>query len=124
MFAIGVGHYIYENFDIENIKFMASSSGCFAAVPLACGMDPYAWCHRDWAKCMTHFDSRLMGCLCDSKYFYYHLWDDYLPPNAHVRCSGRLFISITEFPSMRNKVISQFESREELIWVIVGERDD
>lgn len=105
MFAIGVGHYVYENFDIEDIKFLASSSGCFAAVPLACGMDPYAWCHRDWAKCMAHFDARVLGCLCDSKWFYYNLWDDYLPANAHIRCSGRLFVSITEFPSMRNRVV-------------------
>ncbi len=105
MFAIGVGHFIYENFDIDNIIFLASSSGCFAAVPLACGLDPYAWCHRDWAKCMTHFDSRFLGCLCDSKHFYYDLWDDYLPADAHERCSGRLFISVTQFPSMRNKVI-------------------
>jgi hypothetical protein len=44
MFAIGVGHYVFENYDIESIKFLASSSGCFAAVPLACGFDPYEWC--------------------------------------------------------------------------------
>lgn len=120
MFAIGVGHYIFENFEIENVKFLASSCGCFAAVPLACGMDPYDWCKRDWAKCMKHFDSRLLGCLLDSKWFYYHLWDDYLPPDVHIRCSGRLFVSITEFPSMRNKVISHFETREELLWVLVA----
>ena len=40
MFSIGAGHYIYENYDIEKIKFLASSCGCFAAVPLACGLDP------------------------------------------------------------------------------------
>ena len=44
MFAIGVGHYVFENYDIHSIKFLASSSGCFAAVPLACGFDPYEWC--------------------------------------------------------------------------------
>jgi len=106
MFALGVGHYVYENFDINSIKFFASSCGTFVAVPLACGLDPYDWCRRDWSKCIAHFESRgILGCLCDSKYFYYNLWNDYLPEDAHIRCSGRLFISVTLFPSMKNRVI-------------------
>ena len=120
MFAIGVGHYVYDNFDINKIKFLASSSGCFAAVPLACGLDPYEGCKRDWGKYMTHFDSRYLGCLYDTKHFYYNLWNDYLPPDAHTRCSGRLFVSVTTYPSLQNKVVSQFSTREELIWTITG----
>eukprot|EP01038_Epipyxis_sp_PR26KG_P012821 gene12821-17191_t len=121
MFAIGSGHYIFINYDIDKIKFLASSSGCFAAVPLACGLDPYEWCKKDWGKCMKHFASRgILGCLCDTKHFYYQLWDEYLPENAHQRCSGRLFISVTLFPSMKNRVVSHFESRNDLIWTIVA----
>ena len=58
MFAIGVGHFIYERCDLEHVRFLASSSGCLAAVPLACGLDPYAWCREDWGKCLDHFQSR------------------------------------------------------------------
>ena len=106
MFAIGVGHYIYENYDINSIKFLASSSGNFAAVPLACGLDPYDWCRKDWSKCIEHFESRRwLGCLYDTKHFYYNLWNEYLPEDAHIRCSGRLYISVTLFPSMKNRVI-------------------
>lgn len=115
MFAIGAGHWVYENYDIASIKFLASSSGCFAAVPLACGLDPYEWCKRDWGKCMTHFESRgILGCLCDTKYFYYHLWEDYLPHDAHILCSGKLYISVTQYPSMRNKVIRYYCRRRNL----------
>ena len=121
MFAIGVGHYIYMNYDVRKIKFLASSSGCFAAVPLACGMDPYEWCKCDWGKCMKHFESRgIMGCLFDSKHFYYQLWNEYLPKDAHIKCSGHLFISVTKFPSMTNQVISHFDTRDDLIWAITG----
>ena len=56
----------------------------------------------------------------DRKQFYYDLWDAYLPPDAHERCSGRLFISVTRFPSLTNALVSQFESREKLIWTIVA----
>jgi len=121
MFAIGVGHFIYENYDISKITFLASSSGCFAAVPLACGLDPYDWCKADWAKCIEHFESRgILGCLYDTKHFYYNLWNEYLPPDAHIRCSGRLYISLTRFPSMKNHVVSEFKTRDDLIWSIVG----
>ena len=33
----------------------------------------------------------LLGCLFDTKLFYYNLWDEYLPHNAHIRCSGYYF---------------------------------
>jgi hypothetical protein len=120
MFAIGVGHYVYENYDIDKIKFLASSSGAFAAVPLACGLDPYDWCKKDWGKCIGHFNSRTLGCLFDSKKFYMQLWDEYLPEDAHIKVSGKLFLSVTLFPSMKNLVISDFESREKLMQTIVA----
>lgn len=123
IYSLGVGHYIYENYDIKKIRFLASSAGCFAAVPLACGKDPYEWCKNDWGKCMSHFASRgLIGCLFDSKYFYYSLWDEYLPrdEDIHIQCSGKLFISVTLYPSLKNKVVSQFKSRDQLIWTIIA----
>ena len=123
MYAIGVGHYIYENFDTREIKYLASSAGCFAAVPLVCNDDPYAWCKQDWGKCIKHFNSRgVIGCLFDSKQFYYDLWDDYLPREGDIYtyCSGRLFISVTHFPSLKNQVISQFNTRNDLINTIVA----
>lgn len=121
MFAIGVGHFVFENYDIKNIKFLASSSGCFAAVPLACGLDPYEWCKSDWGKCMTHFGHRgILGCLFDSQHFYRRLWDEYLPDDAHIRCSGRLFVSVTLYPSFKNKIINVFHTREDLISAITG----
>ena len=54
-FAIGVGHFIFRTYPLENLRFLASSSGCFAAVPLACGMDPYEWCKADWHLKSTEF---------------------------------------------------------------------
>lgn len=111
---------MFENYDISKIRFLASSCGCFAAVPLACGLDPYEWCKNDWGKCMDHFESRSMGCLFDSKEFYLQLWDEYLPDNAHEVCSGRLFISVTLYPSMTGNVISEFRTRKELIQAIVA----
>lgn len=42
-----------------------------------------------------------------------------LPENAHELCSGRLFISLTRYKDFKNVVVSQFETRDELIQVSV-----
>ena len=126
-FALGIGHYIHENYDTKDMKFLASSCGMFGAVPLALGLDPYEWCKTDWQKCIDHYNGRHwlltyfdVGCLNDTKYFYYQLWDSYLPDDAHVKCSGKLFLSVTLYPSLENRLISEFESRDQLIWSIIS----
>jgi hypothetical protein len=97
-----------------------SSAGSYGGIPLALGLDPYEWCKHDWAKCLQHFASRRCGMFFDHVEFYKQLWDDYLPADAHKRLSGRLFISITLFPSFQNRVVSQFDTRDELISCIVA----
>ena len=94
-FALGVGHFLFENFDHGQIRIFASSCGLFSMVPLACGLDPYEWCKRDWGKCVAHMESRSqflaffgVGCLFDMKQWHYDLWDNFLPPDAHERCNG------------------------------------
>lgn len=41
-----------------------------------------------------------------------------LPDNAHILCTGRLFISLTRARDYKNVVVSEFETRDELIQVI------
>lgn len=114
-YYLGVAHHIFTHYDISKIKIFASSGGCFGAVPLAMGWDPYVWCKRDWPKCVAHYDSRTLGPLCDALEFYRDLWDQYLPEDAHLRASGRLHLSITLFPSFVNRVVTDFATRADLI---------
>ena len=102
-FALGMAHHMWRNYDMTEAKFLASSCGCFGAVPLALGLDPYVWASSDWQKCIDHYNSRHwlltmlnLGSMGDTKHFYYGLWDDYLPEDAHITCSGRLFLSTTK----------------------------
>uniref|UniRef100_A0A914HQX1 PNPLA domain-containing protein n=1 Tax=Globodera rostochiensis TaxID=31243 RepID=A0A914HQX1_GLORO len=41
------------------------------------------------------------------------------PANAHILCNGRLFISATRARDYKNVIISEFDSREELIQAII-----
>jgi len=119
-YYLGVAHHVFETYDASKIKVLASSCGCFGAIPLVMGEDPYIWCRSDWPSCIAHFESRSLGTFFDSLDFYYNLWDQYLPPDAHIRATGRLHLSITLFPSFRNCVVTQFSTRQELINCIVA----
>ena len=120
-YYLGVAHHLFVNYDVRTLKILASSAGVFVAIPLVCGDDPYDWCRRDWGKCIAHFEGRpILGTFFDDPLFYRNLWDNYLPADAHVKVSGRLFLSITLFPSFRNVVVSQYDSREELLDCILA----
>ena len=43
----------------------------------------------------------------------------FLPEDAHIKCSGRLHLSLTTLPDRKNKIVNQFSSREELINALV-----
>lgn len=40
-----------------------------------------------------------------------------LPEDAHIRCSGRLHLSLTRYDDGKNVTISNFSSKEDLIQV-------
>lgn len=42
-----------------------------------------------------------------------------LPEDAHIRCSGRLHISLTRYDDGKNVTISDFSSKEDLIEVLL-----
>ncbi|CAD5214342.1 unnamed protein product [Bursaphelenchus okinawaensis] len=42
-----------------------------------------------------------------------------LPPDAHVQCTGRLFISLTRVSDYKNVMVSEYATRDELIQAIV-----
>ena len=68
------------------------------------------------AKARTYF----LGALNPSFDLMQHLGDElnrYLPQDAHERASGRLYVSVSRFPRGQNLIVSQFESRDDLIQV-------
>ena len=121
-YGVGVGHYLHTHYDLHSVRLFSSSCGCFATVPLALNESPVEWCKRDWSKCLEHFSARgWLGCMFDSKEFYYDLWNNYLPEDAHIRCSGRLYISITKlFPYPHNQIVNHYPTRDDLIQTILA----
>ena len=66
-------------------------------------------CLRLMADCRTHgTHGRLKSVL-------HRFAEELLPENAHNLCSGKAFISITRLYPLGNELVSEFESREDLI---------
>ncbi|KAG1672882.1 Patanin-like phospholipase domain-containing protein [Nymphon striatum] len=42
-----------------------------------------------------------------------------LPENAHVLCSGRLFISLTRWKDYKNVIVSEYDSKQDLIQAVI-----
>jgi predicted acylesterase/phospholipase RssA len=61
-----------------------------------------------------------LGALNPSFDLMQHLDDGlkrFLPQDAHKRASGKLYVSVSRFPQCENSIVSQFDSRDDLIQV-------
>ena len=122
-YHIGVYHGLYRRFGadrLRSVRWAGSSVGSIMAVIAACGVDPdIVWAHipemaalhRDrWGKNLTTVGSKCRFLL-----------DDVLPEDAHERCTGRCFISITSlFPIPHNVILTEFDSRDDLIDAVIA----
>ncbi|VDO06332.1 unnamed protein product [Rodentolepis nana] len=105
----------------DNQTVSGASAGALAGAFLICDVDQFsvAEClmdviNRSREYCLGVFDPRfhIMQYLKECM-------DRLLPPDAHIRCSGRLFISMTHKKSAENRVVGHFKTREDLIRAIL-----
>jgi hypothetical protein len=121
-FYIGVQEYCLDNFETTNISVLCSSGGVFAAVPLALGLGAQDWMHKDWARVYQYMMGRLLYVWLDTTDFLRDMWRRYLPDDAYLKCSGRLFIVVSRLSiyGFHEDIISEYKSNEELIDAIIG----
>lgn len=115
-YLIGIKKYIEEN-NIHIEKYSGASSGSIFIVLMACKIDN---------KTIVNEYSKLI----DDKTMYENYKIDIikkylkkvLPNNCHEICTGKVFISISEFkfPFIKNRIISKFESKNHLIDIILA----
>ncbi|XP_010863371.2 patatin-like phospholipase domain-containing protein 2 isoform X1 [Esox lucius] len=102
-------------------KISGASSGSLVAAVLAIGMDLEQYCEnllsmareaRKWKLSTMHPSFNLLKIVRDS------LERD-LPADAHLRATGRLFVSLTKVSDRKNVLVSEFNSKAELIQVLL-----
>ena len=122
-YHLGVYHGLYERFGakaLEKARWSGSSVGSIMAAIAACGVDPdVVWAHipeiaalhRDsWMENLTTVGSKCRFLL-----------DDVLPADAHERCTGRCFISVTSLlPLPHNVILTEYDTRDDLIDAVIA----
>lgn len=118
----GIQEYCLDKFDTRNVNVLCSSGGIFAGVPLVLGQKTRGWINADWVRCHQYWTKRTLFAWLDTTDFLRDMWRKYLPNDAYLKCSGRLFLVVSRLSiyGFREDVISEYNSNEELIDAIIG----
>lgn len=103
-------------------KISGASAGAIAACCLICDL-PIGEMTSDVLQVAIEARSRSLGAFSPSFSIHRLLLEGlekFLPDDAHIRVSGKLHISLTRVHDGKNVVVSQFDSREELIQALLA----
>ncbi|XP_022705176.1 patanin-like phospholipase domain-containing protein [Varroa jacobsoni] len=107
---------------VANRKVFGTSAGALAASCLVSGF-PMDKAINNIVTLAVHCRSLPLGPLHPR----FNLFDTmrrdldlYMPADAHIRSSGKLFVSVTRASNLQNELISNFDSRQELIDVLMA----
>ncbi|CEF59390.1 Patatin/Phospholipase A2-related domain and Acyl transferase/acyl hydrolase/lysophospholipase domain-containing protein [Strongyloides ratti] len=102
-------------------KICGASAGSIAATFLLCDIC-ISKATSNILQVVTQARSRALGALHPSFNLLQLVRDGLelaLPDNAHELCSGKLYISLTRVKDHQNVIVSQYDTREELIQAII-----
>lgn len=120
-YHLGVGLFLREYFNTHRMRFAGASSGSLIALAMATKMDL-----NDVFQFILSVGKeskrRFLGPVGRMTNYLSRGIDEFLPRNAYRTVSGRIYISITELPFLRNRLIAGSElcSDQELITVILA----
>ena len=112
-------HLVDVKHDEKKTRIAGASAGAIAACCLLCGCS-LGKGTSDVLKIVIQARSHALGPMHPSFSMVKILRDglrNILPENAHKIATGRLFVSLTKFADGENKLVSHFDTREELIQV-------
>ncbi|KAK2842642.1 hypothetical protein Q5P01_012842 [Channa striata] len=102
-------------------KICGASSGCLVAAAVTVGIPVEQLC-IDVLKTATEARKRTLGVFHPTFSLLRSAQDfllERLPEDAHLRASGKLCVSLTRLTDGKNVLVSEFDSRQELIQVLL-----
>nr|UEK51503.1 Bmm-like protein 2 [Parasacculina yatsui] len=103
--------------DLFNNRISGASAGALAAAALICDTSLSSMM-SELVQLVTNIQNHLGGPFSPFVNITNMLRSNLektLPDDAHIRCSGRLHISVTRLQDSKNCILSQFESKQQLI---------
>lgn len=114
-FGLGCAQFLLEKYDVSRCPIFAISAGCFPAICLLLEQDPAEVLRLYFNELLTQMLERPLCGFCDSLGPVRAMLRKWLPMDVHKRASGRLFITISPWPHMGFRLLTNFSSRDEFI---------
>ena len=124
-FNVGIARWMIRNLDRTQIqKVHGVSGGALCAAWLLSSKDSrsFGYVTEQYLSEWKAKIRRLGGPLALRRSLSYHrsLLVRYLPEDAHISCSGRLSIALTNVRTRKQEYVSQFRTRQELIDYLIA----
>jgi patatin-like phospholipase domain-containing protein 2 len=103
-------------------KISGSSAGALVALSYICGNLQLAYCATDFLAVAIEARSRRLGPFhpsFDIQNIVRKALERGLPADAYIKANGRLHVSLTRLEDGKNVIISEFNSNEDLIQVLL-----
>jgi len=122
IYHVGVARYVEQHFELAEARIYGASAGAIVAASLAVGLDlgPRGFVAQQSvamaAKCRTPPFGPLFSIMGEVERALLAVLHTVLDGDEDVRqrCNGRLFISLTHLPTLGQRLLSHFPSREAL----------
>ncbi|XP_042859400.1 patatin-like phospholipase domain-containing protein 2 [Penaeus japonicus] len=122
VYLVGVASYLQEHVPcVLEKQFGGSSVGSLVAICLICDI-PLYHIRQKLLATAKEANNKFLGTLNPSFSLETPLLRallDLLPEDAHIKATGRLFLSLTKASRLSNELVSDFKTRKELVQAII-----
>lgn len=119
-FGLGVAQHLLQAYDVSACPVVSISAGNLAALCVVLEQDPAVVLAELYDAFLDDMLERPLCGFCDDLGVLRETLIRWLPADAHQRASGRLHVTLTSWPGLGFKFVSQFASNAELIDAVVA----
>jgi hypothetical protein len=114
-YFLGIASVLQEKFDLSDVIFGGVSGGCFPALALLLDL-PVRELHETWNKeILREIDKSYLKAFSRLNKIVFDKSKKYMPSDAHIKARDRLFISLTELPSLKNHIVHSWQTLDALL---------
>jgi len=114
-YFLGVASVLQDKFDLSNVVYGCVSGGSFPALALVLGL-PVKELHETWNKeILRDLSESSLKAFTRLNGIVFEKSKKYIPSDSHKRAKDKLFISLTEFPSLNNHIVHSWQNIDSLL---------
>jgi len=114
-YFLGIASVLQEKYSMSDVVFGCVSGGSFPALALILGL-PIKELHETWNKeILRELNNSPLKAFSRLNNIVLEKSKKYIPTDAHIKAKDRLFISLTEFPTLNNHIVHYWQTIDSLL---------